>query len=45
MLGLKCLDDFKLAAESLSLDGSKLIAKSRGIKRYKNMSEKRLITL
>ena len=32
MLGLKCLDDFKLAAESLSLGGSKLIAKSRGIK-------------
>ena len=40
MLGLKSLDELKLVAESLSLDDSKLIAKSRGIKRYKNMSRK-----
>ena len=43
MLGLS-LDDLKLVAKSLSLDNLKLIVKSRGIKCYKNMSEKRLLS-
>ena len=34
----------KLILEILSLDDLKLIAKSRGIKDYKNMSVKRLLT-
>ena len=42
MLGLS-LDDLKLALESLSLDDLKL-TKSRVIKGYKNMSEKRLLS-
>ena len=37
MSGLS-LDDLKPVIESLSLDELKLIAKSRGIKGYKNMS-------
>ena len=44
MLGL-ILDDLKLVAESLSLNDLKLIAKSRGIIGYKNMSEKRLLSV
>ena len=39
MLGLS-LDNLKLVAESLSLDDLKLTAKSRGIKSYKNISER-----
>ena len=38
------LDDLKLVIESLSLDDLKLIAKSRGIKGYKNKSNKRLLS-
>ena len=38
------LDDLKLVIESLSLDELKLIAKSRGIKSYKNMSDKILLS-
>ena len=37
------LDDLKLVIGNLSLDEMKLIAKSRGIKGYKNMSERRLL--
>ena len=43
MSGLS-LDDLKPVIESLSLDELKLIAKSRGIKGYKNMSGKRLLS-
>ena len=43
MSGLS-LDDLKPVIESLSLDELKLIAKSRGIKGYKNMSDKRLLS-
>ena len=43
MSGLS-LDDLKPVIESLSLDELKLITKSRGIKGYKNMSEKRLLS-
>ena len=38
------LDDLKLVIESLPLVELKLIVKSRGIKGYKNMSRKRLLT-
>ena len=38
------LDDLKPVTESLSLDELKLIAKCRGIKGYKNMSGKRLLS-
>ena len=38
------LHDLKLVIDSLSLDELKLIAKSRGIKGYKNMSDKRLLS-
>ena len=44
MWGLS-LDDLKPVIESLSLDELKLIAKSRGIKGYKNMSHKRLLSV
>ena len=37
------LHDFKVVVERLSLDDFKIIAK-RGIKCYKNMSEKRLLS-
>ena len=43
MSGLS-LDDLKPVIESLSLDKLKLIAKSRGIKGYKNMSGERLLS-
>ena len=43
MSGLS-LDDLKLVIESLSLGELKLIAKGRGIKGYKNMSGKRLLS-
>ena len=43
MSGLS-LDDLKLFAESLSLDNLKLTAKSWGIKGFKNMSGKRLLS-
>ena len=43
MSGLS-LDNLKPVIESLSLDELKLIAKSRGIKGYKNMSGKRLLS-
>ena len=43
MSGLS-LDYLKPVIESLSLDKLKLIAKSRGIKCYKNMSGKRLLS-
>ena len=38
------LDDLKPVIESLSSDELKLITKSRGIKGYKNMSRKRLLS-
>ena len=38
------LGDLKLFPESLSLDDLKPIAKSRGIKGYKNMSKKRVLS-
>ena len=44
MSGLS-LDDLKLFTESLSLYDLKLIAKSRDIKGYKSMSEKRLSSI
>ena len=44
MSGLS-LDDLKPVIETLSLDELKLIAKSRSIKGYKNMSGKRLLSL
>ena len=37
-------DDLKPVIESLSLDELKLITKSRGIKGFKNMSGKRLLS-
>ena len=43
MSGLS-LDNLKLVIESLALNKLKLIAKSRGIRGYKNMSEKRLLS-
>ena len=43
MSGLS-LYDLKPAIESLSLNELKLIAKGRGIKGYKNMSGKRLLS-
>ena len=43
MSGLS-LNDLQLFIENLSLDELKLIAKSRGIKGYKNMSSKRLLS-
>ena len=43
MSGLS-LDDLKPVIESLSLDELKLITKSRGIKGYKNMSGKSLLS-
>ena len=43
MSGLS-LDDLKLFAESLLFHDLKLIAKSRGIKGYKNMYEKILLS-
>ena len=43
MSGLS-LDNLKLVIESLSLNELKLIEKSRGIKGYKNMSGKRLLS-
>ena len=43
MSGLS-LDNLKPVIESLSLNKLKLIAKSRGIKGYKNMSGKRLLS-
>ena len=44
MLGLSS-DNLKLVAESLSLDDLKLTTESRGIKSYKNMSERLLSAL
>ena len=38
------LDDLKSVIDSLSLDELKLITKSRGIKGYKNMPGKRLLS-
>ena len=43
MSGLS-LDDLKPVKESLLLDELKLITKSRGIKGYRNMSGKRLLS-
>ena len=43
MSGLS-LDDLKLFTESLSLNDMELIAKSRRIKGYKNMSQKGLLS-
>ena len=43
MSGLS-LDGLKLFAGSLSLDDLKPIAKGRGIKGYKSMSQKRLLS-